>query len=139
MSDWINRFFEGYAEAFRSRDNDAILSRFCLPLTFLTKEGPVSLDKQRLEANICLLIDRYDSVCAVDWRHTVKDIRMLGVGIALVDLEWRFFDKEKSLLYSCFTSYFIAGESEAEAKIMAIIAHNENEEYQKALNRKNPV
>ena len=56
-----------------------------------------------------------------------------------MDIEWRFFNVGNELLYACDTSYFLAAESKAGAKVMAIIAHNEIEKYEQALKRKKGV
>ena len=138
MTTWVENFFQEYAEAFRAQSRDLLLAKFCLPLTFLTKSGPIVLnDEERLSANLDALMRRYEQIEAVAWKHTIRDVRAIGSGIHLVEIEWRFFNADNELLYSCDTSYFLAGE--AGAKVMAIIAHNENEEYEKALNRKRSV
>ena len=138
MTNWVEKFFQDYGEAFRAKSRDRLLAKFCLPLTFLTKSGPIVLnDEERLSANLDALMRRYEQIEAVDWNHTIRDVRAIGSGIHLVEIEWRFFNADNELLYSCDTSYFLAGE--AGAKVMAVIAHNENEEYEKALNRKGSV
>jgi hypothetical protein len=139
-TNWVEKFFQDYAEAFRSKSRSRLLAKFCLPLTFLTKSGPVALnDEVSLSANLDALMRRYEQIEAVDWKYTVRDVRAIGSGIHLVEIEWRFFNAYKELLYSCDTSYFLADEANADAKVMAIIAHNENEEYEKALNRQEGV
>jgi hypothetical protein len=65
-------------------------------------------------------------------------VRAIGDGIHLVRLEWNFFDAGHDLLYACATSYILAGDAKTGVKVMAVIAHNENEEYDKALKRKKP-
>jgi hypothetical protein len=133
-------FFQDYADAFRSKSRDGLLAKFCLPLTFLTKSGPIVLnDEERLSANLDALMRRYEKIGAIDWNYTIRNVQVVGSGIHLVEVEWRFFNADNELLYSCDTSYFLAGETKAGAKVMAIIAHNENEEYEKALNRKRGV
>ena len=140
MTNWVELFFQDYAAAFRSQSRDRLLAKFCLPLTFLTGSGPVVLhDEARLAANLDALMRRYEQIEAVDWKYTIKDVRAIGSGIHLVEVEWRFFNADNELLYTCDTSYFLAGEAKTGAKVMAIIAHNENEEYEKALNRKGGV
>lgn len=137
MTDWVDKFFQDYAETFRSKSRDRLLAKFCLPLTFLTKSGPIALnDEEHLSANLDALMRRYEQIEAVDWNYTIRDFRAIGAGIHLVEVEWRFFNAHNELLYSCDTSYILAGEAKTGAKVMAIIAHNENEEYEKALNRK---
>ena len=138
MTDWVEIFFQDYAEAFRSKSRGRLLAKFCLPLTFLTKSGPIVLnDEERLSANLDALMRRYEKIEAVAWKYTIRNVQAIGSGIHLVEIEWRFFNADNELLYTCDTSYFLAGE--ADAKVMAIIAHNENEEYEKALNRKRGV
>lgn len=138
MTNWVEKFFQDYAEAFRSKSKGRLLAKFCLPLTFLTRNGPIALnDEERLSANLDALMRRYEQIEAVDWSYTIRNVRVVGSGIHLVEIEWRFFNAYKELLYTCDTSYLLAGE--AGAKVMAIIAHNENEEYEKALNRKRGV
>jgi hypothetical protein len=138
MTNWVEKFFQDYAEAFRAKSRDRLLAKFCLPLTFLTRSGPIVLnDEERLSANLDALMRRYEEIEAVAWKHTIRDVRAIGSGIHLVEIEWRFFNADNELLYSCDTSYFLGGE--AGAKVMAVIAHNENEEYEKALNRKGSV
>ena len=138
MTDLVEKFFQDYAEAFRSKSRGGLLAKFCLPLTFLTKSGPIVFnDEESLSANLDALMRRYEQIEAVEWKHTIRDVRAISSGIYLVEIEWRFFNADNELLYSCDTSYFLAGE--AGAKVMAIIAHNENEEYEKALNRKTGV
>lgn len=137
MIDWVDEFFQDYAESFRSKSRDRLLARFCLPLTFLTKDGPIALgDEDRLSANLDALLRRYGQIGAVDWSYTIRKVQSIGSGIHLAEIEWRFLDGNHELLYACETSYILAGETTAEAKVMAIIAHNENEEYEKALSRK---
>ena len=140
MANWVEQFFQDYAEAFRAQSRGRLLGKFCLPLTFLTKSGPVVLnDEDSLSANLDALMRRYEQIGAVDWNYTIRDVRAIGSGIHLVELEWRFFNADNELLYSCDTSYFLAGEAETGAKVMAIIAHNENEAYEQALKRKGGV
>ncbi|MFY9554749.1 MAG: hypothetical protein WAV20_09325 [Blastocatellia bacterium] len=116
------------------------MAKFCLPLTFLTKSGPIALnDEERLSANLDALMRRYEQIEAVDWKYTIKDVRAIGSGIHLVEIEWRFFNANSELQYSCDTSYILAGEANTDSKVMAIIAHNENEEYEKVLKRKRGV
>jgi hypothetical protein len=137
MANWVEKFFQDYAEAFRSKSRGRLLAKFCLPLTFLTKSGPIALnDEERLSANLDALMRRYEQIGAVDWNYTVRNVQAIGFGIHLVEIEWRFCNADNELLYTCDTSYFLAGEAKTGAKVMAIIAHNENEEYEKALNRK---
>src|SRR6202795_2325261 len=137
MTNWVETFFQDYGEAFRAKSRDRLLAKFCLPLTFLTKSGPIVLnDEERLSANLDALMRRYEQIEAVDWNHTIRDVRAIGSGIHLVEIEWRFFNADNELLYACDTSYFLIAEGTKGAKVMAIIAHNENEEYEKALNRK---
>ena len=134
---WVESFFKDYAEAFRSESRDWLLAKFCLPLTFLTKSGPIALnDKEILSANLNALMRRYEQIGAVDWKYAIRDIRAIGCGIHLIDIEWRFFNAGNELLFACDTSYVLAGKGETDAKVMAIIAHNENEEYEKALKRR---
>jgi hypothetical protein len=137
---WVETFFQDYAEAFRSKSKDRLLAKFCLPLTFLTKKGPIVFqDEEHLSANLDALIRRYEKIEAVDWKYTIKDVRAIGSGIYLVEIEWQFFTARHELLYACDTSYFLAAETKAGAKVMAVIAHNEIERYEQALKRKNGV
>jgi hypothetical protein len=137
MINWVEEFFQDYAEAFRSKSRGRLLAKFCLPLTFLTKSGPVAFnDGERLSANLDALLRRYEQIGAIEWKYTIRDVRAVGPGVHLVEVEWSFFNADSELLYTCDTSYFLAGEANTDAKVMAIIAHNENEEYEKALKRK---
>jgi hypothetical protein len=137
MTTWVEEFFRDYAEAFRSKSRGRLLAKFCLPLTFLTKSGPIALaDEEHLSTNLDALMHRYEQIGAVDWNYTIRNVRVVGAGINLVEIEWRFVNANNEPLYSCDTSYFLAGEANQDAKVMAIISHNENEEYEKALNRK---
>jgi hypothetical protein len=136
-SQWIQTFFQDYAEAFRSKSRTRLLAKFCLPLTFLNKTGPIVFhDEEHLSANLDALLRRYEEIQAVDWKYTIKDIRTIGSGIYLVEIEWKFFDAGNALLYACDTSYFLAGEAKPGAKVMAVIAHNEIERYEQALKRR---
>jgi hypothetical protein len=136
-SQWVETFFQDYAEAFRSRSRARLLAKFCLPLTFLTKTGPIVFqDEEHLSANLDALLRRYEEIQAVDWKYTIKEVRTIGSGIYLVEIEWRFFNPRNELLYACDTSYFLAAEVKGGAKVMAIIAHNEIERYEQALKRK---
>ena len=138
INDWVEKFFQDYAEAFRSKSRDGLLTKFCLPLTFLTRNGPIAFsDEESLAANLDALMLRYEEIEAADWNYTIRNVLVIGSGIHLVEIEWRFFNASNEPLYSCDTSYILAGE--AGAKVMAIIAHNENEEYEKALNPKRGV
>jgi hypothetical protein len=137
MTTWVEQFFQDYAAAFRAPSGGSLLTKFCLPLTFLTKSGPVAFnDEASLVANLAALMHRYEQIEAVDWQYTIRDVRAIGDGIHLVELEWRFFNADNELLYSCDTSYVLAGAAQTDAKVMAIIAHNENEAYEQALQRK---
>ena len=137
MTNWVEQFFHDYAAAFRSKSKAGLLAKFCLPLTFLTKSGPIALnDEEHLSANLAALMRRYEQIGAVDWSYTIRNVQALGSGIHLVEVEWRFFNADNELLYTCDTTYFLAGETQTEVKVLAIIAHNENEEYEKALQRK---
>ena len=134
---WVDMFFQDYAEAFRSKSKTRLLARFCVPLTFLTKTGPIVFqDEEHLSANLDALIRRYEQIQAVDWKYTIKDVRTIGSGIFLVEIEWKFFNAGNELLYACDTSYFLAAEAKPGAKVMAVIAHNEIERYEQALKRK---
>ena len=136
MTTWVEEFFRDYAGAFRSKSRGRLLAKFYLPLTFLTKRGPIAFtDEEQLSANLDALMRRYEQIEAVDWNYTIKDVRAIGSGIDLVEIEWRFVNPNNELLYSCDTSYFLAREANQDAKVMAIISHNENEEYEKVLNR----
>ena len=136
-SQWVETFFQDYAEAFRSRSRARLLARFCLPLTFLTKTGPIVFrDEEHLSANLDALMQRYEQIQAVDWKYTIKDVRTIGSGIYLVEIEWKFFNPGNELLYACDTSYVLAAETKDGAKVMAVIAHNEIERYEQALKRK---
>lgn len=134
---WVESFFQDYGEAFRSQSSPRLLAKFSVPLTFLTKTGPIVFqDEAHLSANLDALRRRYDAIEAVEWKYTIKEVRMLGPGICQADLEWRFFDPRHELLFACDTTYFIAMEAKGGAKIMAVIAHNEAERYEQALKRK---
>ena len=136
-SQWVEPFFQDYAEAFRSKSKARLLAKFCLPLTFLTKTGPVVFpDEEHFSANLDALIRRYEQIEAVDWKYTIKDVRTIGSGIYLVEIEWRFFDPGNELLYACDTSYVFAAEAKGGAKVMGVIVHNEIERYEQALKRK---
>ena len=136
-SQWVETLFQDYAEAFRSKSRTRLLAKFCLPLTFLTKTGPVVFqDEEHLSANLDALLRRYEEIQAVDWKYTIKEVRTIGSGIYLVEIEWQFFNAGNELLYTCDTSYFLAAEAKAGAKVMAVIAHNEIERYEQALKRK---
>jgi hypothetical protein len=133
----VELFFHDYAEAFRSRSSARLLAKFSVPLTFLTKTGPIVFqDEARLSLNLDALLRRYDELEAVDWKYTIKDVRPIGSGICQADIEWRFFDPRGELLFACNTTYFLALEAKGGAKIMAVIAHNETERYEQALQRK---
>ena len=137
---WLDTFFQDYAEAFRTKSSARLVAKFCLPLTFLTKTGPVVFnDGERLSANLEALIRRYEQIEAVDWKFTIKDVRAIGSGVLLVDVEWRFFDARNELLFACDTSYFLAAEAKEGPKVMAVIAHNETERYEQALKRKKGI
>jgi hypothetical protein len=139
-SQWVETFFQDYAEAFRSKSRSRLLANFCLPLTFLTRTGPIVFhDEEHLSANLDALMRRYEQIQAVDWKYTIKDVRTIGSGIYLVEIEWQFFNSGSELLYACDTSYLLAAEAKPGAKIMAIIAHNEIERYEQALKRKKGV
>ncbi|HEV2803673.1 MAG TPA: hypothetical protein VGW57_01965 [Chthoniobacterales bacterium] len=134
---WVEPFFHDYADAFRSRSSARLLAKFSVPLTFLTKTGPIVFqDEAHLSANLDALLRRYDEIEAVDWKYTIKEVRTLSSGIWQIDVEWRFFDPRQELLFACDTSYFIALETKGGAKVMAVIAHNEVERYEQALKRK---
>ena len=134
---WIETFFQDYAEAFRSKSRTRLLAKFCLPLTFLTKTGPIVFhDEEHLSANLDALTRRYEQIQAVDWKYTIKDARTISSGIYLVEVEWQFFNAHNELLFACDTSYFLAAEAKPGAKVMAVIAHNESERYEQALKRK---
>jgi hypothetical protein len=134
---WVEPFFEDYAEAFRSRSSARLLTRFTLPLTFLTKIGPIVFqDEAHLTANLEALLRRYDEIEAVDWKYKVKEVRTIGSGICQADVEWQFLNPSHELLFACDTTYFLAKEAKGGAKIMAVIAHNEVERYEEALKRK---
>ncbi|HEX8181611.1 MAG TPA: hypothetical protein VF525_18870 [Pyrinomonadaceae bacterium] len=140
MTNWVEQFFQDYAEAFRAKSRAKLLTKFCLPLTFLTKKGPVALtDEEHLLANLDALMRRYEQIEAVDWNYRIRNVQAIGSGIHLVDVEWRFFKADNELLYACDTSYFLAGETSTAAKVMALIAHNENEAYEQALKRKRGI
>ena len=133
-SQWVETFFQDYAEAFRSRSKARLLAKFSLPLTFLTKTGPIVFqDEEHLSANLDALLRRYEQIEAVDWKYTIKDVRTIGAGIYLVEIEWQFFNAGRELLYACDTTYFLAAETKAGAKVMAVIAHNEVERYEQEL------
>jgi hypothetical protein len=137
---WVETFFQDYAEAFRSKSKARLLAKFCLPLTFLTKTGPIVFnDEEHLSTNLDALIRRYEQIQAVDWKYTFKDVRTIGAGIYMVEIEWRFFNAGNELLYACDTSYFLAAEAKPGAKVMAVIAHNEIERYEEALKRKKGI
>lgn len=139
-TNWVEEFFQDYAEAFRAKSGGGLLAKFYLPLTFLTKSGPVALnDEAHLAANLDALMRRYEQIGAVDWNYRIRNVQAVGSGIHLVEVEWRFFNADDELLYACDTSYFLAGETNTSAKVMAIIAHNETEEYERALKRKRGV
>ena len=139
-SQWVETFFQDYAEAFRSRSRPRLLAKFSLPLTFLTKTGPIVFqDAEHLSANLDALLRRYDEIEAVDWKYTIKDVRTIGSGIYLVEIEWKFFTASNELLYACDTSYFLAAETKGGERIMAVIAHNEIERYEQALKRKKGI
>ena len=134
----MDTFFQDYAEAFRSKSKTRLLARFCLPLTFLTKTGPVVFqDEEHLSANLDALMRRYEQIEATDFKYTIKDVRIIGSGISLVDLEWQFFNPRNELLYTCDTTYLLAAEAKGGPKVMAVIAHNEIERYEQALKLKN--
>lgn len=66
-SQWVETFFQDYAEAFRSKSKARLLAKFCLPLTFLTKTGPIVFqDEEHLSANLDALIHRYEQIEAED-------------------------------------------------------------------------
>jgi hypothetical protein len=138
-SQWIETFFQDYAEsfqAFRSKSKARLLAKFCLPLTFLTKTGPVVFnDEEHLSARLDAVIRRYNQIGAVDWKYEVKNFRALSPGIYQADIGWRFFNVSNEPLYECDTSYFLAREDKALAKVMAVIAHNEIERWEQALQR----
>jgi hypothetical protein len=134
---WVEPFFQDYADAFRSRSSARLLAKFTVPLTFLTKTGPIVFqDEAHLAANLDALLHRYDEIEATDWKYTIKEVRPIGSGICQVDLEWRFFNQQNELLFACDTTYFLAIETKGGAKVMAVIAHNEIERYEQALKRK---
>jgi hypothetical protein len=136
-TEWVEPFFRDYGEAFRSKSKARLLAKFCLPLTFLTKTGPIVFqDEERLSANLDALLRRYEQIEAVDWKYTIKNIRALGAGIYLVEIEWQFFNAGNELLYACDTSYLLAAETPTGPKVMAVIAHNETERYEQALKRR---
>jgi hypothetical protein len=137
MTNWVETFFADYAAAFHSDSKRGLLAKFCVPLTFLTKDGAIVLgDKDCLAANMDALSRRYEQLGASDWQYTIRRVQAVGAGIHLIEIEWRFFNVAAELLYACATSYFLGGETAADAKVLAIIAHNEHEEYQKAWARK---
>ena len=134
---FVESFFQDYTDAFRAKSKPRLLARFSLPLTFLTKTGPVVFqDEEHLSTNLEALLRRYDQIQAVDFKHRIKEVRPIGAGILLADLEWRFFDPRGELLYACDTTYLLATEARPSAKVMAVIAHNEVERYEEALKRK---
>lgn len=133
---WLEPFFQDYAQAFRSRASARLLAKFSVPLTFLSKTGPVVFqDEAYLRANLEALLRRYDEIEAVDWKYTIKRVRTIGSGICQVDVEWQFFNPGRELLFACDTTYFLAMEGKGGVKIMAVIAHNEVERYEQALKR----
>jgi hypothetical protein len=135
---WVEPFFQDYAAAFRSRSNARLLAKFCVPLTFFTRTGPIVFaDEAHLIANLEALLRRYDEIEATDWKSTIKEIRPLGSGMCQVDVEWRFFNPAHDLLFVCDTTYFLAQETkDGGPKVRAVIAHNETERYEQALKRK---
>ena len=137
MTGWIDKFFEDYAGAFRSNSKAGILQKFTIPLIFLAPHGPIVLnDVERVSANLDVLLTRYQQIGAVDFKYAIGNAKRIGSGIHLIEVEWQFLDAAGELIYACNTSYFLAGENSADAKVMGLIAHNENNEYQKALSRK---
>ncbi|HEX5735263.1 MAG TPA: hypothetical protein VF131_20710 [Blastocatellia bacterium] len=52
------------------------MSKFCLPLTFLTNSGPIAFDtEERLSANLDAVMRRYEQIEAVDWSYTIKGVQ----------------------------------------------------------------
>jgi hypothetical protein len=140
MADWVEKFFEDYAEAFRSNSLAGLLEKFTLPLIFLTRNGPITLnDEEGLSTNMDTLMDRYHQIGAVDFNYEMRRVQRIGSGIHLIEIKWRFFNASNEFLYACDTSYFLVGETSADAKVMAVIAHNEKDEYQKALNQQRGI
>ena len=134
---FVESFFQDYADAFRSKSKPRLLAKFSLPLTFLTKSGPIVFqDEEHFSANLEALLRRYEQIQAVDFKHRIKEVRSIGAGILLADLEWQFFDPRGELLYACDTTYLLASEAKPSPKVMAVIAHNEVERYEEALKRK---
>ena len=134
---FVESFFQDYAAAVRSKSKPRLLAKFSLPLTFLTKTGPIVFqDEEHLSANLEALLRRYEQIQAVDFKHRIKQVRPIGAGILLADLEWRFFDPGDELLYACDTTYILAAETKEGAKVMAVIAHNEIERYEQAFKRR---
>ena len=67
-SQWVETFFQDYAEAFRSKSRSRLLAKFCLPLTFLTKTGPIVFhDEEHLSANLNALLRRYEEIQSTAW------------------------------------------------------------------------
>jgi hypothetical protein len=96
----------------------------------------VVLDLDQLQANVAALLERYQAIDAVDWRLAANDVRDLGSGIWLAEVGWSFLDASRAVLYCCDTSYLLTGGDGVEGKVMAVIAHNENVEYQKAYQKR---
>jgi hypothetical protein len=140
VANWIDKFFGDYAEAFRSNSQADLLKKFTIPLVFLAKSGPIALnDQESISANMDTLMSRYQLIGAVDFKYAIRNAQRIGSEIHMVEVEWKFFNAGNELLYACDTSYILAGETNANARVMAVIAHNENDEYQKALSQRGGV
>jgi hypothetical protein len=128
----IDTFFDSYAAAFRGDEAEALLEMFHVPFSFMTGQGAMVLDAEGLRTNMAALMERYRRLGAVDWRYVVERVTELGSGISLARVGWTFLDGQGEVLYRCDTSYFLTASAGLNARVMAIIPHNELEEYQKA-------
>ena len=122
---------------FRARDVERIVSLLHVPLVFLTRTGPVALiTAEAIANNVEALLKRYGDVGAVNWHFQINGDRAIGEGIVQADLTWRFLDSGGREVFSCDTTYILTGESASTGRVMAVVVHNETEEYRKAVARR---
>jgi hypothetical protein len=132
-ADRIERFLDDYAACYRSRDEQGVVDRLCVPFSFLSDAGPtVMSDLETLLANFRALMAQYQRLGIVAYRHRLVETRPLSANVSLARVTWRFHRADDSLVYAADTSYFLLLEP-AGIRIMAVLLHDEPEKKANAL------
>lgn len=132
----INDFFEGYAKALERQDTKYMSGCYAMPCTFISDDSSQAYTTVTKLEGLINQSKRFYALHGISYAEAdITNKLEISPNIARVKLNWRYYNKQDKLVYSCDYFYILRMDDKAHWRIEVAISINEKQEIDR-LNQK---